>query len=414
LFHGRQGGRGGGGRGGPRGGRVEGGQRGGRAEGGQRGGRAEGGQRGGRAEGGQRGGRAEGGQRGGRAEGGQRGGRFGRTGRGGGQRGGRSVRPDLSNITSVLTNSFLANVMDHFSFYQYSINATDHEGKQIDSRGRRMDLFKQGVWESLLIDMPTKEKDDLKRVVFFAGSVCYSSRPIPGLEGPKLPIELAANKNSDGETMTVVGVTQFTVPKQLSMQGSIASGQGSELSFDLRCSNCVQAFRNRNSLLQHCRDSGHGPVYAIEVGGDPPKPAPVEVFVSYTNLALQRAMGERLVKWGRVYIDPNAPLPAVDARGNDMGVNIFEAYSCHFGVIQNSKKVGPARLALTCDLRAKVIRKISLLDVLYAKRNRDTPFSRPEQDRAKRDWIGEVVIYMNDRKCKFLDNLVHQNLAQFI
>jgi hypothetical protein len=294
--------------------------------------------------------------------------------------------------------------MDHFSFYQYSIDATDHKEKNIDSRGRRMELFRHGVWDSLLIDMPKNEKDDLKRVVFFAGSLCYSARPIPGLENSKLPIDLVPDKNREGDTMTVVEVAQFTVPKELAKQESVASVQVSELSFDLRCSNCVQAFRDSQSLLQHCRDSGHAPVYAGHAG-DSVQPAPVEVFVSYINLALQRAMGERLAKWGKVYIDPKAPLPALDGRGNDMGVHIFEAYACTFGVIQSSKKEGPARLALTCDLKAKVIRKTSLLDVLYGNKSRDTQFTRPEQNRAKRDWIGEVVIYMHDRKCKFCENL---------
>jgi hypothetical protein len=312
--------------------------------------------------------------------------------------------PDLSNIKSVVTNSFLANIMDHFSFYQYSIDATDHEDKKIDSRGRRMELFQHGVWNSLLVEMPARQKDDLKRVVFFAGSLCFSSRPIPGLEASKLPMGLAPDQNREGDTMTVVDVTKFTVPKDLSKTRSIASVQESELSYDLRCSNCVQAFRDSQSLIQHCRDSGHSPVYASEAG-DSAKPAPVEVFVSYTNLALQRAMGERLAKWGKVYIDPKAPLPALDGRGNDMGVHIFEAYACTFGVIQSSKREGTARLALTCDLRAKVIRKTSLLDVLYGNRSRDTRFTKTEQDRAKRDWIGEVVIYMHDRKCKYCENL---------
>jgi hypothetical protein len=252
--------------------------------------------------------------------------------------------------------------------------------------------------------MPTKEKDDLKRVVFFAGSLCFSARPIPGLETAKLPIDLAPDKNREGDTMTVVEVTRFTVPKELSKKQSIASVQGSELSFDLRCSNCVRAFRDTQSLLEHCRESGHVPVYASGAD-DSANPAPVEVFVSYTNLALQRAMGERLAKWGNVYIDPKAPLPAVDFRGDDMGVHIFEAYSCTFGVIQSSKREGPARLALTCDLKAKVIRKKSLLDVLYGDRSRNKQFTRTEQDRAKRDWIGEVVIYMHDRRCKYCDNL---------
>ena len=290
--------------------------------------------------------------------------------------------------------------MDHFGFYQYAIDAKDNEEKKIDSRGRRMELFQHGVWNSLLIDMPTKEKDDLKRVVFFAGSLCFSARPIPGLEASKLPIDLAPDQNREGDTMTVVDVTKFKVPKELTTNRSIASVQESDLSFDLRCSNCVQAFRDTQYLLQHCRDAGHSPVYASEAG-DSAKPAPIEVFVSYTNLALQRAMGERLAKWGKVYIDPNAPLPAVDGRGNDMGVHIFEAYACTFGVIQSSKRGGPARLALTCDLKAKVIRKTSLLDVLYGNTSRDAQLTRPEQDRAKRNWIGEVVIYMHDHKCKF-------------
>jgi hypothetical protein len=118
-------------------------------------------------------------------------------------------------------------------------------------------------------------------------------------------------------------------------------------------------------------------------------------------LALERAMGERLSRWGRDYVDREAPIPAKDRNGNDLGVSIFEAISLAFGVIRVSN--GPPVLALTCDLRAKVIRTVSVLDCIYENRSESQPFTKQDQTRLKREWIGSVVIYKNDHKCKYED-----------
>jgi len=336
----------------------------------------------------------------------QRGGRHhGRVGQRG--RGGRGA-PDISSIQSVATNIILASVTDHFRFYQYMIRAVDKAGDQIDSSSRRAELFSIGVWDTLLSEMPKRDKNDLKRVVFFAGSCCYAARPIPGLESSTLPVVVLSGDSIDGDSITIDRVRQYTTPQELVEQSVSTVLCESNLSFDLRCSNCAQAFHERESLLQHCRSSGHSPVYAIEACDEPIAAVSIDEFVSYTNLVLQRAMSERLVKWDRVYVDLTTPIPATDRRGNDLGVDIFQAYSCSFGVIQVRER--KACLALTCDIRAKVIRKMSVLDVLYGNRGRDTTLSRLEQDRAKREWIGKLVFYTSDRKCRFQNDSPQQSI----
>lgn len=214
-----------------------------------------------------------------------------------------------------------------------------------------------------------------------------------------LPLVIVAGDTTDGDTMTIHAAIHHTVPAELGRP--TVNVPESHMSFDLRCSNCTRAFANRDSLLQHCQNSGHAPVYAIEEGGGAStQPPTIEVFVSYASLALQRALGERLARWGKVYVDTSVPIPGVDNRGDDLGVDVFQAYSCNFSVIRPGGKAKSARLALTCDLRAKVIRKNSILDVLYGKRSRDMALSKQEEDRAKREWIGKLVIYTTDRKCK--------------
>jgi hypothetical protein len=87
----------------------------------------------------------------------------------------------------------------------------------------------------------------------------------------------------------------------------------------------------------------------------------------------------------------------VDRNGNDLGVIIYQAYSAEFGMVR-PKGPNKAYLALTVDLRAKLLRSQSLLDVLYEGRDRKTKLSPKEQDQAKRMWIGETVIYTIDKK----------------
>jgi PAZ domain len=78
-------------------------------------------------------------------------------------------------------------------------------------------------------------------------------------------------------------------------------------------------------------------------------------------------------------------------------VIIYQAYSCEFGLIR-PKTQKMAHLALTVDLRAKLLRSQSLLDALYDGRNPSTKLTPKEQEQAKRQWRGEVVIYKIDKK----------------
>ena len=87
-----------------------------------------------------------------------------------------------------------------------------------------------------------------------------------------------------------------------------------------------------------------------------------------------------------------------DRRGQSLGVRVYEAYSCTFGVLRNSDE--KATLSLTVDLRAKIARTTSVLDHLCHNRDpRNYSPSRHEQDEAKRIWISQVVITMHDKKC---------------
>jgi hypothetical protein len=69
-------------------------------------------------------------------------------------------------------------------------------------------------------------------------------------------------------------------------------------------------------------------------------------------------------------------------------------------------------LALTVDLRAKIVRTMSVLDHLTGGNDpRNYNPSYNEQERAKRDWIGEVVISMHDKKCYSVTDLVFDHSA---
>lgn len=106
------------------------------------------------------------------------------------------------------------------------------------------------------------------------------------------------------------------------------------------------------------QQSGHKPVYSPDdtaVIGCKPIPANMEVFNSYVNGALQRALGERLARWGTEYIDPENMKEPTDKQGRSLGVRVYEAYSCQFGFIRNSSTDIP-RVGLTVDLRAKIVR----------------------------------------------------------
>jgi len=244
-------------------------------------------------------------------------------------------------------------------------------------------------------------------MVFFSGSFFYSARKIPGLE--MLPVTLCDGTATRGDTMRCVGFQHFTGPEYLQPKAAAAQG-ANQIRFDgLRCKNCTRTFPNDTELLQHCRDTGHGLIVGDDDKDDQPVPATTEIFVSFVNMAMQRAMGEVLTRWGREYVDKTAPTEATDRRGNPLGVAIFQAIALSFGVMRIGNK--PPTLALTCDLRAKVIRTTSVLDAIYSDGYQAlTPQSVQQAERRltvqqrkqlERSWIGEVVIYKSDKTCTY-------------
>lgn len=141
-----------------------------------------------------------------------------------------------------------------------------------------------------------------------------------------------------------------------------------------------------------------------------PKPAQLEVLTAYVNLALQRALSERLAKWGNEFIDSSNVTEPKDRQGNSLGVRVYEAYSCKFGFLRNPR--GLASLSLTVDLRAKIVRTMSVLDHLCGGTDpRKYNPSRHEMNQARQQWIGEVVISMHDKKCYSVKDLLFDQSA---
>lgn len=312
----------------------------------------------------------------------------------------------MPSLDAVLTNVLPAKVVDTFCFYLYSIDATDKKDDLIDSRSRRLELFGLGFWDGHLSGMMSAaEKKELRRMVFFAGSFFYSARAIPGLEPNRLPVMLCNGSTTNGDTMECVDARRFTTPLSLlpPTVAAISLAAGEVAVDGFRCRNCTRTFANENDMLQHCRMTGHGPIYLGTTNdgldeGMISRPATNEVFISYVSLALERAMGERLTRWGREFVDRDAPIAATDRQGRDLGVSIFEAISLSLGLLKIGNQ--PPSLTLTCDLKAKVIRNISVLDCIYESRG-SQPFTPQEKTRLRQQWIGTVVIYKNDHKCKY-------------
>lgn len=324
----------------------------------------------------------------------------------------------MSRMKSCISNVMEADVSDNFQFFMYSVAVVNDHEEQIDSRHRRMFLFDLGLWNGLLKDLPDKEKEDLKRVVFFQGSFFYSARKIPGLEPDKLPLNLPLSEEAEGDCIKVVQVMHYEAPVELTpAKASAAAGDkkpgAGDIAFDKRCNDCTRAFADTGALLQHCQQADHTPVYSAldnATTGNEPVPASMEVFNAYINGALQRALGERLARWGTEYIDPMNMKEPVDRNGRSLGVRVYEAYSCQFGFIRNIDNT--PRVGLTVDLRAKIVRTMSVLDHLAGGQNPSyyNP-SRQDRERARRDFIGEIVISMHDKKCYSVTDLVYDHSA---
>ena len=83
---------------------------------------------------------------------------------------------------------------------------------------------------------------------------------------------------------------------------------------------------------------------------------------------LQSALGAKLEKWGRDLVDPKSADRPSDRSGS-LGVTIYHAFRCEFGLLKKpnadaAKISGSAELALTVDLKAKVLRDQSVLSDL--------------------------------------------------
>jgi hypothetical protein len=146
--------------------------------------------------------------------------------------------------------------------------------------------------------------------------------------------------------------------------------------------------------------------------GVEPIPASLEVFSAYVNLALERALSERLARWGSEYIDPSNMTEPVDKSGRSLGVRVYEAFACQFNFLRPTSD-DPPRLGLTVDLRAKIVRTLSVMDHLVGDQdpNLYSP-SYQEQERCRRQWIGEVVISMHDKKCYSVTDLLFDHSAE--
>lgn len=235
-------------------------------------------------------------------------GRGGRGARGGGRAAaGRGRGPTIPAPREALSNLIMANVTHHFKFFQYGLDASTMSGTMIDSRRRRSELFYQGLFQSkgLLArnGMSSKDIDDLKRVVFFEGSFCFSARPIPGLKQEELPRVLVGSKERDldgeipmsdnGDHMTVTNCSSYGAPVSIvGPKKKIPSKESQDITIDKRCSECTQGFSSLEGVMAHCKITGH----KAEFGDEVLKPARLEIFLSFCNVVLQRAMGERMAR----------------------------------------------------------------------------------------------------------------------
>jgi hypothetical protein len=211
--------------------------------------------------------------------------------------------------------------------------------------------------------MDAKTMKDLQRVVFAQGTCFYSGRPIPFLQQKDLPITIVGggktntchgndgdnNDNNDdmhmpvmdnGDAMTILTCQIFTAPNDI-QKCTIDPKQLGQfcIVMDRRCSNCTNSFVDRQSLIHHCSATGHKPYFQQDEDDDnvkdgsvtptaptAPVPANHTEFLTFCNVVLNRAMGERMARWGRDFVDPKTAKDPSDRNGRSYGVTIFEAF----------------------------------------------------------------------------------------
>jgi len=233
--------------------------------------------------------------------------------------------------------------------------------------------------------------------MFFEGSQVYSSRPIPGLE--KLPVVLVAgggnedNKKTGSEVDEYLSIEKCTVlgaPKDVLTISTPAGGTPEGyVASDPRCGYCNRTFRETQSLMQHCERQAHKPAVKTDS-----VPATNDDFLNFCNIALKRALNEKLMRWGDAYIDPRN-------YRDEEGVRIFDAYYCEFSLIRSNKEKGKLSLALTADVRVKLQRSKTLLDMLAEinpSAKTGSGWRESDMKTAQRRYEGECVIYTIDKR----------------
>lgn len=349
--------------------------------------------------------------------GGRYGDRGGGRGGGGGFGGRGKPAPKFVGPCKTVTNILLASPTDCFQFHQYTFDAKDRNNRTVESAGRRKQLLSIAL-DQLLADKSEKEKKSFLRQIFFSGTYFFSSNLLEGLG--ELPQILLDGTQGDGDTLSIIGCRSFTAPSELVRTSSKETKETSSkdpssistINIEFRCANCTSVFKNKNGILSHCQKTGHKPVNDLNLSDY--EPASKEEFTHFCNIIVQRAMSERMARWGRHYIDPASYVTPRDRFGEELGVDVFQAYSVEFNVGKPSNAEDEKlQLMLTVDLTAKLIRTRSLLMNIYGTRNPNTTrFSDQEINEAKRRWIGQTVISKIDKKCHAIHDLVFEESAE--
>jgi hypothetical protein len=222
----------------------------------------------------------------------------------------------------------------------------------IQSRRRKGELLFEGLFSPRGLFARkglTQDKiSELKRVIFFEGSSMFAGKKLPFLESFPVNIvgakegtqpEADAPEMDNGDYMIVTNCVAYCEPELLTDPGINPGGEETiandndqsngenggvpGVSTDLRCSDCTMAFVDLQACMNHSRDTGHMPYYETSFEKKPANPT---VFTTYCNIALQRAMGEKLARWGREYIDPEDSHEPKDKQGRPLGVRVFRAY----------------------------------------------------------------------------------------
>jgi len=312
------------------------------------------------------------------------------------------------NPKTAVTNIIPADITRNFHFYLYGLCCTS-KAKNLDgSNAIHGKLFYHGI-ETLLREKMAYTQaqiDDVLRVVFFEGSAVLSSRKIPGIEKSDLPF-LVYQDVQDGDTCTVTSFECFRAPTCL--QNSLTIDENTMIGVDFRCAHCTTAFATQDALLSHCKSLGHSPVFAPELvessgpdvqdttlGISTVRPAMLEVFLAFCNVALQRALSERLARWGKDFIDSTSFTTPSNRFGKSLGVRVFRAFRCEFTM---GKVADKDTLILSIDINAKVIRTTSVLDAIYGGRDpRITRLDDATVAEMRQRWINEQVICLYDKK----------------